>query len=337
MDAASPSSTPVPSPVPLPAFGTIPVGGMSRALDLAFDQDNTPLKKTKIETLELAMANMATMMEQQSLHMSNMMKVSMNASMAAQQSSEHMMKLLIQQLGLREAAGVLVGGLPAVSQVVQAAPPASSMSVTASVEVELDEDVQTFVHKMASSFEKLVKKYVQAKRNLKIDEDELEVLHDSTSMRYPPGIRPFKSPLENVELDKLYSKAAVADFEFKVMLRAGSSRRESMALIHHASAVIFREINCEAVRDHVQHLQPMVTREAYFQSLKEYAPVIPDSLDLEEPPRPPFNLRKAMDMSEKLYAQIVDRIRAKKQKEKYLKEEEDKAKKTRGRSGQWKT
>ena len=94
-----------------------------------------------------------------------------------------------------------------------------------------------------------------------------------------------------------------------------------MALIHHASAVIFREINCEAVRDHVQHLQPMVTREAYFQSLKEYAPVIPDSLDLEEPPRPPFNLRKAMEMSEKLYAKNVDRIRAKKQKEKYLKED----------------
>ena len=99
-----------------------------------------------------------------------------------------------------------------------------------------------------------------------------------------------------------------------------------MALIRHASAVIFREINCEAVRDHVQHLQPLVTRDAYFQSLKEYAPVIPDSLDLEEPPRPPFNLRKAMEMSEKLYAKIVDRIRTKKQKEKDLKEEEDKAK-----------
>ena len=67
------------------------------------------------------MANMATMMEQQSLHMSNMMQVSMNASMVAQQSNGNMMKLLIQQLGLREAAGVLVGGLPAVSQVVQAA------------------------------------------------------------------------------------------------------------------------------------------------------------------------------------------------------------------------
>ena len=107
-----------------------------------------------------------------------------------------MMKLLIQQLGLREAAGLPVGGPQAVSQVVQAPLPASSLSVTASVEVALDEDVQTFIHKMASSFEKVVKKYVQAKRNLKIADDELEVLHDSTSMRYPPGIRPFKSPLE---------------------------------------------------------------------------------------------------------------------------------------------
>ena len=84
MDAASPSSTPVPFPVPLPACGTIPVGGLSRALDLAFGQENTPLKTPKVESLELAMANLATLMEQQSLQMSNMMQVAMTASMVAQ-------------------------------------------------------------------------------------------------------------------------------------------------------------------------------------------------------------------------------------------------------------
>ena len=101
------------------------------------------------------MANMATMMEQQSIQMSNMMQVSMNASMVAQQSSESMMKLLIQQLGLREAAAVPLGGPQVVSQIGHGQS-ASSCSATASVEAELGEDVQTFIHKMASSFEKLV-------------------------------------------------------------------------------------------------------------------------------------------------------------------------------------
>jgi hypothetical protein len=36
---------------------------------------------------------------------------------------------------------------------------------------ELTEEVSTFINKMASSFEKVVKKYVQAKRNLKTAEE----------------------------------------------------------------------------------------------------------------------------------------------------------------------
>jgi len=76
---------------------------------------------------------------------------------------------------------------------------------------------------------------------------------------------------------------------------------------------MFRAINCEAVRAHCQNLQPLVRREAYFNSLKSYAPIIPDSMDLEEPPRPPFNERRVMEVADKLYAKFVDRIRAKTQ------------------------
>ena len=163
MGAASPSATPIPCPVPLPAFGTIPVGGMSRALDHALAQDTTPLKKPKFESLELAIVHTAAMMEQQAAQMSNMMHISMNASGVAQRSSEHMMKLLIHQLGIREAAVVPLGAPSGGSQVQQPVQQASSLSVTASAETELDEGLQLFINKMASSFEKIDKKYVQAK------------------------------------------------------------------------------------------------------------------------------------------------------------------------------
>ena len=145
-------------------------------------------------------------------------------------------------------------------------------------------------------------------------------------MRYPVGIRPFKSPLEKVELGKPWVRSMVSEVEFRVVLRQGISRRDAMALIHHSSAVIFREISYGVVKDQCQSLQPLVTRDAYFNALKGYVPMIPDSLDLEEPPRPAFPSRKAMEVAERLYAKIVDRIRARKQKEKYLKEQEDKAK-----------
>ncbi len=76
----------------------------------------------------------------------------------------------------------------------------------------------------------------------------------------------------------------------------------------------FREIKFEALSEYTQNLQPMVTREAYFNLLKNYNPVIPDSLDLEEPPRPALNMDKAIELAEGMYAKIVDRIQANNQK-----------------------
>jgi len=58
-------------------------------------------------------------------------------------------------------------------------------------------------------------------------------------MRYPAGVRPFKSPLENVELDKQWVRSMVSEVEFRVVLKQGISRRDAMALIQHSSAVFF--------------------------------------------------------------------------------------------------
>ena len=66
------------------------------------------------------------------------------------------------------------------------------------------------------------------------------VLRDTSTMRYPPRTRPFKSPMENVELDKPLQRAAQkGEYEHKIVLNAGISRREAMARIHHSSALLF--------------------------------------------------------------------------------------------------
>ena len=99
-----------------------------------------------------------------------MMQLPMNASAAAQQSTDNIMRILALQMGHKEAVGDPSGGAQAASQLV-AAQPVSSVSVTASVEEELTEEVNTFINKTASSFDKVVKKYVQAQRNLKTAEE----------------------------------------------------------------------------------------------------------------------------------------------------------------------
>jgi len=100
---------------------------------------------------------------------------------------------------------------------------------------------------------------------------------------------------------------------FKVVLNQGISRR-CHGFDSSFSNSDFCEINYEAVNDRYQNLQPLVTRDAYFNALKGYVPAIPDSLDLEEPPRPAFPLRKVMEVAERLYANIVDRNRAEKKR-----------------------
>jgi len=166
MDAAHPSSasTHVPVHDQLPACNTIPVGGI-------FEQWTIPLLKTSLQQRNqkrslwrLQWVNMATMMEQQAAQIANTIQFSMNASAAAQQSTDNILRILALQIGHRE------GGALAASQLV-VAQLAASVSVTASVEEDLTEEVSTFINKMASSFEKVVKKYVQAKRNLKTAEE----------------------------------------------------------------------------------------------------------------------------------------------------------------------
>ena len=117
--------------------------------------------------------------------------------------------------------------------------------------------------------------------------------------------------MENVELDKQLQSAAAKEYEHNIVLNAGISRREATARIHHSSAVLFREINFEALSEHTQSLQPIVTRKAYLNLLKDYSPVAPDSLDLEEPP---LNMNRAMEFAEGMCAKIVDIIRANKSK-----------------------
>ena len=111
MDAAHPSSvnTPVLVHAQLRAFNTIPVGCIFRAMDDSVAQDITPAKKPKVESLEIVMVNMATMMEQQAAQMSHMMQLSMNASVAAHQSTDNMLRSLALQMGQREAVGDPVG------------------------------------------------------------------------------------------------------------------------------------------------------------------------------------------------------------------------------------
>jgi len=70
----------------------------------------------------------------------------------------------MQQLGQREAQPAQAVGV--VSQPVQVQQVSASVSATAAVCGELSGEVQTFIHKMASACEKLVKKYAQAQRNL---------------------------------------------------------------------------------------------------------------------------------------------------------------------------
>ena len=73
-----------------------------------------------------------------------------------------------------------------------------------------------------------------------MEEEQNLTMHDqSGGLRYPSGVRPFKSLEERGDLDEPWSESVQAELAFNVRVPLGSSRREAIQLVHHAASPFF--------------------------------------------------------------------------------------------------
>eukprot|EP00959_Pyramimonas_sp_CCMP1952_P011743 247171-Pyramimonas_sp.AAC.1 len=176
-----------------------------------------------------------------------------------------------------------------------------------------------------------------------------ENMHTVESHRYPPGVRPFKSPSEIRELDDQWNASKNQAFEIRIPVAMGMSRRCVLALVHHEWTRISKSVYSEAVQDHLEALKPLTSKKAFYETCKvnstdgaeediamdEASRRALSSLVLDEPDRPRPNELLVRRRAEVLYTEVHDKIiklleeedkQKKEQKEQQRKQDEEDAK-----------
>ncbi len=72
-----------------------------------------------------------------------------------------------------------------------------------------------------------VEKWLKAQSELAKLENKFTVLSDTTNRRYPPGVKPFRSPAEATQLDRVWPAAAEGLVTFLAEAPRGATRREA--------------------------------------------------------------------------------------------------------------
>ena len=115
-------------------------------------------------------------------------------------------------------------------------------------------------------------KLLKAESKLSHDMADISVLEDlNHGRRYPPGVRPFKSPEEQVELDKGLIDALDDDNALIIKIPTGSSRRDAMEIVHHTCCRVIKSTAAEGLREHISYLKLKVTRDAFRQRCEKEA------------------------------------------------------------------
>ena len=144
--------------------------------------------------------------------------------------------------------------------------------------------------------------------------------------RYPAGTRPFKCQSDMVELDESLGEAIREKYVFQIEVPQGSSRKEALAITHHAFTKESKRINLEAMKEKVEKEKLRNKRERIFEecaaAIKDATEV--DKLDLDDPVNTK-NIDDAMKVVQDMeYGKMIEEVRKEEQR---MKEKEEKQRK----------
>ena len=99
-----------------------------------------------------------------------------------------------------------------------------------------------------AKFQRTIEKLVKAKARAakaKADTEFFKSAEDKKD-RYPAGVRPFKSPGEQAELDTPWEQAKAQDIAINVVVPKGATKREAMRVIHWTCTYAIKRIDSDA-------------------------------------------------------------------------------------------
>lgn len=285
-------------------------------------------KRVKIEDLAKAVLQMQMTMQEQSAGILEAVRVASAAATASMSMASAMQQGFALMGPSGQQAQIPVPIAPtSVNDVVVAAVAALATTTAASSSGVSSEgrrggansevgrippELEKHISKVTSQFEKQVVKFLKNKELLSAGIEQLKVLNEPGTIRYPSGIRPFKSPEERLDLDDVLQQCQSQESVLSISLTTGTTRRAAMQQVHHFCTKFLKAVDNEGRQSYVDALKVSVTRKAFIDSCTSWRPHTVDSLELDEPSRTQFNDACATARIEKSYAHVVDRVRERK-------------------------
>lgn len=175
--------------------------------------------------------------------------------------------------------------------------------------VHLDKSIK----KTGLRFKDNVHKYVNMKVTVKKARRDLEILKDRTAgkSRYPAGTKPWRSPLQLVELDEVMPECLEEDHKVIFTIPRDTRLRDAMLHVHHGMTVFTKDLLLGSLEKHWLGLKAKTTRQFLWESCRAACADSPDleNLGFENPKLPepdPAVLNKKI---EEIYATVVQEVR----------------------------
>eukprot|EP00973_Karenia_brevis_P079680 11056010-Karenia_brevis.AAC.1 len=86
---------------------------------------------------------------------------------------------------------------------------------------------------------------------------------------YPPNVKAFNAPVEQIELDDVWSKCRDDNYEFKVVIEKGFTRRQAMSSIHWQTSKVVKEIDREALNANLETWTEKKKKETFLEIVDE--------------------------------------------------------------------
>ena len=190
-------------------------------------------------------------------------------------------------------------------------------------------EIKSIIHKTMRRAGDRIQRNLRAQKRLEAAQTDMDTMQ--AVGRYPAGTRPFKCQSDMVELDESLGEAIREKYVFQIEVPQGSTRKEALAIMHHAFTKESKRINLEAMKEKVEKEKLRNKRERIFEecaaAIKDATEV--DKLDLDDPVNTK-NIDDAIKVVQDMeYGKMIEEVRKEGQK---MKEKGGKAKEGQGKS-----
>ena len=123
-------------------------------------------------------------------------------------------------------------------------------------------EIKSIIHKTMRRAGDRIQRNLRAQKRLEAAQADMDTMQ--AVGRYPAGTRPFKCQSDMVELDESLGEAIREKYVFQIEVPQGSSRKEALAITHHAFTKESKRINLEAMKEKVEKEKLRNKRERIF-------------------------------------------------------------------------